>query len=138
MLHPIELEKFALPAAARVIEGIRAKVNVPVIYFARDVAAHLETVGSVTKADVLGIDWSVRMGAAAKRLPGHAVMGNLDPTVLFASEDVVEARTRALLDEMKDRDGHIFNLGHGVLPKTPPPHARKIIETIRAYHGVES
>ena len=65
-------------------------------------------------------------------------MGNLDPTVLFASEDVVEARTRALLDEMKDRDGHIFNLGHGVLPKTPLPHARKIIETIRAYHGVES
>ncbi|MEC8051006.1 MAG: uroporphyrinogen decarboxylase [Myxococcota bacterium] len=138
MLHPIELEKFALPAAARVIEGIRARVNVPVIYFARDVAAHLETVGSVTKADVLGIDWSVRMGAAANRLPDHAVMGNLDPTLLFASEDVVEARTRALLDEMKGRDGHIFNLGHGVLPKTPPPHARKIIETIRAYHGVES
>ena len=69
MLHPIELEKFALPAAARVIEGIRAKVNVPVIYFARDVAAHLETVGSVTKADVLGIDWSVRMGRLQNVFP---------------------------------------------------------------------
>jgi len=64
-------------------------------------------------------------------------MGNLDPTVLFASEDVVEKRTLALLEEMKGRPGHIFNLGHGVLPKTPPPNARKIIETIRSFHSVE-
>ena len=138
MLHPEELERFALPAAGRVIEALRAKVDVPIIYFARDVGAHLETVGELTKADVLGIDWSLRMKHAADRLPNHAVMGNLDPTVLFASEDIVASRTRALLDEMKGRPGHIFNLGHGVLPQTPPPHARKIIETIRAYHGVDA
>ena len=137
MLHPLELERFALASAGDVIAALREKVDVPIIYFARNVGAHLEIVGARTKADVLGIDWSLQMRSAADRLQSHAVMGNLDPTVLFASEDVVEKRTLALLEEMKGRPGHIFNLGHGVLPKTPPPNARKIIETIRSFHGVQ-
>ena len=92
----------------------------------------------MTKADVLGIDWSVRMGRLQNVFPVTLSWVILIQLSFSLRKMLSKLRTRTLLDEMKDRDGHIFNLGHGVLPKTPPPHARKIIETIRAYHGVES
>lgn len=124
------LSTFAFAYARKVIAALKS-AGAPVIYFARDIGAHLEEVGGLA-ADVLGIDWTVTMTEARRRLSGvTALMGNLDPTVLFTSPEVVQARARAILDEMAGRPGFIFNLGHGVLPETPVENVKALVAAVR-------
>jgi uroporphyrinogen decarboxylase len=82
-------------------------------------------------ADVVGVDWRVPMDEAARRVgPGKALQGNLDPTVLFAPTEAVEAKTLEVLDSAKDLEGHIFNLGHGVMPSTDPDALTRLVEHV--------
>ena len=73
--------------------------------------------------DVMGLDWHVNLGKARDILGDMAVQGNLDPTVLFAPKDIIEREVKRVLDENAGRAGHIFNLGHGILPTVPPENA---------------
>ncbi len=127
------LQRFAFASAKRVVERLRP-LDVPVIYFARGVAAHLSAARAVG-AHVLGLDWGIDMAQARQQLGRSvALQGNLDPAVLFTSKETVDRSVRDILAPLKNEPGIIFNLGHGVLPGTPPEHARQVIDSVRR-HG---
>jgi uroporphyrinogen decarboxylase len=82
-------------------------------------------------ADVIGVDWRVPLDEARRRLgPDVALQGNLDPEVLFAPWEVVEGKVRDILARVGGRPGHIFNLGHGVLPATDPTVLERVVELV--------
>ena len=82
-------------------------------------------------ADVVGVDFRVPLDEAARRVgPGHALQGNLDPAVVFAPWEVVAERTRAVLADGRAARGHVFNLGHGVLPDTDPDVLTRIVDLV--------
>jgi len=125
---PSDYEKYLLPYTSRLIAGLGTAV--PVIHFVKGAGTMLE---SVRKAggDVLGLDWHVNLGEARDILgPDIAVQGNLDPTVLFGPKSLIEAEVKRILDENGNRPGHIFNLGHGILPTVPPENAIHMVECV--------
>jgi uroporphyrinogen decarboxylase len=132
-LGPDDFRRFVLPHTAAVISAIPAEV--PLIHFGT-VTGNLLELMREAGGDVLGLDWRVNLADAWARLNyGVAVQGNLDPIALFA--DVAEIRRRAsvILDQAAGRSGHIFNLGHGILPETPVDH---VIALIDAVHEISS
>ncbi len=80
--------------------------------------------------DVIGVDWRVDLGRAWRELGDVAIMGNLDPVALFAKREHVIAQARKILDSAAGRDGHIFNLGHGILPETPVDNVLALVEAV--------
>ncbi|MFQ6051557.1 MAG: uroporphyrinogen decarboxylase [Candidatus Hydrothermarchaeota archaeon] len=127
---PQDYEKYVMPYTKRVIEGLE-RDDVPVIHFATGSATLLEFMKKAG-GEVIGIDWRINIDDAWKIIGyDKAIQGNLDPAVLFASKDEVEERVRDILMRVNNRPGHIFNLGHGVLPKTP---VENVITMVRAVH----
>jgi uroporphyrinogen decarboxylase len=124
---------YCLAPTTELIRRIQA-MGVPVIYFGVDTASLLPTFRE-TGADVLGLDWRVPL-AEGWKLAGDnvAVQGNLDPITLFAPEVVLEERVRAILAQAARRSGHIFNLGHGIVPGTPVENVLKVVEMVKQ-HG---
>ena len=81
--------------------------------------------------DVIGLDWRVRLDEGWGRVGfDKAIMGNLDPVTLFSSVDVVRSQAKRILDQAQGRPGHIFNLGHGILPETPVENVIALIEAV--------
>jgi uroporphyrinogen decarboxylase len=114
------------------LETCATKPRVPVIVFGRGAHASWDALTG-TGAQVLGVDWQVRLEDVAKQLPGNiAVQGNLDPFLLTTTPGIVAAETRRILSKMKDRAGHIFNLGHGVPPAAKLDCIQALVDTIRA------
>jgi len=110
------------------------EMGVPVIYFGVDTASLLSTMRE-TGADVIGLDWRVPLDLGWKAVgEGCGVQGNLDPITLFAPEDVLQRRVREVLDEAAGRQGHIFNLGHGIVPGTPVENVIRVVELVKE-HG---
>ncbi|HEX2269302.1 MAG TPA: uroporphyrinogen decarboxylase [Pyrinomonadaceae bacterium] len=128
-LGPDDYREFVLPHTRSVIEGV--KPGVPVIHFGTGTGALLELMREAG-GDVIGLDWRVRLDEAWRRA-GHdkAVMGNLDPVVLFANQDALRTQAKRILDQAGGRSGHIFNLGHGILPETP---VEKVIALVEMVH----
>ncbi len=129
ILSPADYERYVLPYTTRLINGLN-RMETPVIHFVKGSGAMLDT---VLKAggDVMGLDWHVGLGAARDILGSQmAVQGNLDPTVLFATKEIIEREVKRVLDENAGRPGHIFNLGHGILPTVPPENARFMVECV--------
>ncbi len=107
------------------------RLGVPVIYFGVDTASLLPAMRE-TGADVLGLDWRVPLDEGWKAVgPGCAVQGNLDPIALFAPEDVLHARVAEILAQAAGRPGHIFNLGHGIVPGTPVESVIRVVEWVK-------
>lgn len=127
-LSPDDYREFVLPHTKAVIENV--KPGVPVIHFGTGTAALLELMREAG-GDVIGLDWRVRLDEGWHRV-GHdvAVMGNLDPVALFADREVLLAQARKVLDQANGRPGHIFNLGHGILPETPVENVIALVETV--------
>jgi uroporphyrinogen decarboxylase len=113
----------------QVISAIKGQV--PVIVFAK--GCHSSWGALVdTGADVLGIDWTVRLADVRIHLPASiGLQGNLDPLLLTTTPSIVAAETRTILNEMHRRDGHIFNLGHGVPPNSKIENIEALVETVR-------
>ena len=108
-----------MPASVKVFDAV-AHYGVPRIHFGVGTGELLGLMGEAG-ADVVGADWRVPLDEAARRVgPGKAIQGNIDPAVLFAPREVVEAQAERVLTAASGLEGHIFNLGHGVLPDTPP------------------
>ncbi len=127
-LGPDDYRRFVLPHTASVIAAIPAEV--PVIHFGT-VTGNL--LGQMREAggDVLGLDWRVDLADAWARLNySVAVQGNLDPIALFADVAEIRTRARAILDQAGGRPGHIFNLGHGILPDTPVDHVIALVDAV--------
>ena len=127
-LSPDDYREFVLPHTREVIRGVRA--GVPVIHFGTGTAALLELMREAG-GDVLGLDWRVRLDDGWRRV-GHdvAVMGNLDPVALFANQDLLRAQAKRILDQAGGRAGHIFNLGHGILPQTRVENVIALVDMV--------
>ena len=127
-LGPDDYRRFVLPHTASVISAIPAEV--PVIYFGT-VTGNLLELMREAGGDVIGLDWRVNLAEAWARLDySVAVQGNLDPIALFAGVDEIRARARAILDQAARRPGHIFNLGHGILPETPVDNVIALVDMV--------
>jgi uroporphyrinogen decarboxylase len=123
---------FVLPATTVLIREIQS-FGVPVIYFGVDTASLLPAMHE-THADVLGLDWRTPLAAAWRQLDyACAVQGNLDPITLFAEPELIRNRVRHILDQAAGRPGHIFNLGHGIVPNTPVENVQHVVKFIREY-----
>ena len=130
VLAPSDYERLsAHPGAVR---RIRAEGS-PVIHFGTGNGTFLEVFNSAG-GDVLGLDWRVDLGSAWARV-GHgvAVQGNLDPIALLAPLPALKAKVHAILDSAAARPGHIFNLGHGIIPETPVENVRAVVRMVRDY-----
>ncbi len=131
-LSVADYREYCLAATTELVQRVKA-LGVPVIYFGVDTASLLSTMRETT-ADVLGLDWRVPLDEGWKLAgPGCAVQGNLDPITLFAPEDVLEKRVREVLDLAGNRPGHIFNLGHGIVPGTPVENVIRTVEWVKKY-----
>jgi len=112
------------------VQRIKA-FGVPVIYFGVETASLLPAM-SETGADVIGLDWRTPLDAGWKAVgAGCAVQGNLDPIALFANEDVLKEQVREILAAAAGRPGHIFNLGHGIVPGTPVDNVIRVVEWVK-------
>ncbi len=131
LLGPADYREFALRYAKRVLRSLEDS-GVPRIYFALD-AGHLLDEIRDCGADVVGLDWRTPLSEGAKRLgPAFALQGNLDPCVLLASPEAIAERARRIVEEGAGAPGHVFNLGHGILPETPVEHAQALVQAVHA------
>jgi uroporphyrinogen decarboxylase len=132
-LSPADYRTYVLPHTRRVIEGITA--GTPVIHFGTGTATLLELMREAG-GDVIGLDWRVDLAEGWQRLgQAVAVMGNLDPVALFAGRDHVRAEARRILQLAHGRPGHIFNLGHGILPETPVENVIALVDAVHELSG---
>ena len=127
-LSPPDYERFVLPHSRKVLEGI-ADLGVPRIHFGVGTGELLTLMGDAG-ADVVGVDWRVPLDAARTRVPGKAVQGNLDPAVVFAGWDATREAVDDVLARNAGRPGHVFNLGHGVLPGSDPGILRQVVDHV--------
>lgn len=128
-LSPADYRRSVMPASVKVFDAV-AGYGVPRIHFGVGTGELLPLLGEAG-ADVVGVDWRVPLDEAARRVgPGKALQGNLDPTVLFAGADVVKAKAREVLDSAAGLEGHVFNLGHGVMPATDPDELTRLVEYV--------
>ena len=132
-LSPDDYREFVLPHTKSVISNVTP--GVPVIHFGTGTAALLELMRAAG-GDVIGLDWRVRLDEGWQRV-GYdvAVMGNLDPVTLFAKQDVIRAQAKKILEQAEGRAGHIFNLGHGILPETPVENVIALVEMVHGSNG---
>jgi uroporphyrinogen decarboxylase len=127
-LSPDDYRRFVLPHTRNVIAAVRTAV--PIIHFGT-VTGNLLELMREAGGDVIGLDWRVDLAEAWARLgDGVAVQGNLDPIALFAEIPEIRRRARSILDGAGGRPGHIFNLGHGILPETPVDHVIALIDAV--------
>ncbi len=123
--------EYVQPATTRLVRAVQA-MGVPVIYFGVDTASLLPAMQK-TGADVIGLDWRVPLNDGWRSMDyGCAVQGNLDPITLFAPLPVLESRVRSILAEADGRAGHIFNLGHGIVPGTPVENVQAVVQMVRS------
>ena len=127
-----DYSEFVLPVTKSLIHDVQA-IGVPVIYFGVDTASLLPAMRE-TGADVLGLDWRVPLDEAWRGIDyACAVQGNLDPITLFAEPELIRKRVRQILDQAGGRPGHIFNLGHGIVPLTPVENVQHVVKFVREY-----
>jgi uroporphyrinogen decarboxylase len=126
-----DYEQFVLPHSRSVLESLRDK-GVPRIHFGVGTGELLASMRAAG-ADVVGVDWRTPLDVAARRIgPSAVVQGNLDPAVLLAPWSVVEAEVRRIVEEGRAAAGHIFNLGHGVLPDTDPDVLTRVVDLVHS------
>ncbi len=131
-LSAADFRNHVLPHTRRLVDSVR-RLGVPVIYFGTGNAHQLADVASM-QPDVIALDWRVSLGATWSSTGCRAVQGNLDPIALFADRKAIAHRTQAILDEAGGRPGHIFNLGHGILPQTPVDNVKFLVDYVHE-HG---
>jgi len=127
-LAPDVYRDLVLPHSAKVFAALQA-TGVPRIHFGVGTGELLALMGEAG-ADVVGVDWRVPLDVARQRVPDKAVQGNLDPAVCLAPWPVVAERTRDVLRRNAGRPGHIFNLGHGVLPELDPGVLAQVVDLV--------
>ena len=121
---------YALPATVEIIDALKPH-GVPIILFARGVHSAWEEL-SLSGADVLGVDWTSPLDQVIAATKGRvSLQGNLDPVALFSPIQVIERQAQRVLNEARGARGHIFNLGHGILPKTPVEHMDALVKCVQ-------
>ncbi len=131
-LSPVDYREYVLPYSRHAIE-IAKQSNVPLIHFGTNTGGMLDLIREAG-GDVIGVDWHIDLERAWQLL-GYdvAIQGNLDPVALFAPWSELQKRAQHVLDQVAGRPGHIFNLGHGILPGTPVDNVRRLIDFVHDY-----
>jgi len=141
VLSPDMYREFSLPYLVRIAQELErgpADARTPLILFGKGNAPYLEELAA-SGCEGLGVDWTVSLDDAARRTRGQvALQGNLDPATLYAKPEAVRARVRVALDSYAignggSRDGHVFNLGHGLSPDMQPEHVAALVDEVHAY-----
>jgi uroporphyrinogen decarboxylase len=128
-LNPDQYRRYVLPHSSRIFDAV-AGTGVPRIHFGVNTGELLDQMGDAG-ADVVGVDFRVPLDRARSRVgPGRALQGNLDPALVLAGEEVAVESTRAVLVANDGHPGHVFNLGHGVLPATDPDVLSRVVEVV--------
>jgi len=131
-LAPAEYARCAAPYLARLIAACKAKAGVPVVFFSTGTSGLLPRFAGLG-ADCIGVDWRISLGAADRLLGGTLpLQGNLDPALLCGPLDALLPAAAAVIREGRTLRGHVFNLGHGVLPETPLESVEKLVELVRS------
>ena len=129
ILSPSDFEEFSLRYMRYICENLETN-GAPVIVFAKGVASYQNL--AELKCDVLGVDWARNIGDVRAEIGGtKALQGNLDPTVLFAPKEKIRAETERVLSSYGKGAGHIFNLGHGITPKTPVKNTQYFVNCVK-------
>jgi len=132
ILSPTDYERYVFPYVKRIFKSLRAAhPDTPLIYFAK---GGFPLFPKLKELDVncLGVDWTVSLTEAAHRLDNRFVLqGNMDPVTLFGGSDVIRREATRVLNEGRGIKGHVFNLGHGILPETPVESVRTLLEVVR-------
>ena len=126
-----DYRRYVLPHVTGMVKQLQ-KTGVPIIYFGTDSATLLPAM-SETGADVIGLDWRIPLDEGWSRLGHKAVQGNLDPVLLFADWKELKSRAEDILRRAAGRPGHIFNLGHGILPETPVDNVKNLALFVQEY-----
>jgi len=130
-LTPRDYREHVMPHSARVLERAGA-LGVPRIHFGVGTSNLLGLMGEAG-ADVVGVDWRTPLDEAIARVGDRSVQGNLDPTLVFAPTEVMTARAGEIIEAGRAARGHVFNLGHGVLPSTNPDQLKRLTEFVQGY-----
>lgn len=129
-----EFEEFSLQYIRQIVEQVKKK-NVPVIVFCKDCGHSLKKIADVG-ADVVGLDWTTDIGKARNAIGNKvALQGNLDPTMLFSTPERIEQGVKSILAKYGNGSGHIFNLGHGILPETPVENVKAFVNGVKIFSG---
>ena len=133
VLTPRDYVDFSLNYMQQIIDGLTRQAEdrtIPVILFTKGGGQWLELMAD-TGADALGLDWSIDIGAARRRVGNRvALQGNLDPATLYGTPEVIRSRVAAVLEAFGHGAGHVFNLGHGITPDVDPEHTKVLIEAV--------
>ena len=123
---------YAFESSKRLVRAVQ-QMGVPVIYFGVETTGLLSEMAA-TGADVIGLDWRQPLDEGWRAVGhGHAVQGNLDPITLFAPREILEVRVKEILRAAAGRPGHIFNLGHGIVPGTPVENVQAVARMVREF-----
>ncbi len=129
ILSPSDFEEFSLKYIRYICENLETG-GAPVIVFAKGVSSYAKL--AELKCDSLGVDWTKEIGTVRKEINGtKALQGNMDPTVLFAPKQKIREETERVLESYGTGAGHVFNLGHGILPKTPVENTQYFVECVK-------
>ncbi len=127
-LSASDYRRFVLPHSQALFSSLR-RLGVPAIHFGVGTAHLIETLAEAG-GEIIGIDWRTPLSEARLRLPDHAIQGNLDPAALLAPWERCARETREVLRQAGNIPGHIFNLGHGILPQTPVDTVRRVVDLV--------
>ncbi len=132
-----EFQEFSLRYIKQVVSAVRGQ-GIPLIVFCKNCGHSLEKIAD-TGADVVGLDWTIDIGKAREMIGSYvALQGNLDPAILFSTPEKIESGVQSILKKFGKGNGHIFNLGHGILPETPVENVKAMVNAVKkfspAYH----
>jgi len=132
---PREYDRFVEPYLRALVDDVRSRVSVPVVFFATSVAGLFPRLSKLP-VDAFGVDWRVSLPQARQLLGRDTpLQGNLDPQILAGPWDYIRTSAKAILDEAKDIPAHVFNLGHGILPHTPVENVERLVEFVGSYRA---
>lgn len=131
ILHPADYEKMVLPVVRRILDGLK-DTGVPRIYFLKGSAPYNHLVATLD-CECFGVDWTQDLTRAIAQLPGRCVQGNLDPLVLYGAPEQVRRRALEICRQGERAPGHVFNLGHGILPQAPIPAVETLVRTVQEF-----
>ena len=130
-----DYRQYVLPHSKNIIENIKKEINIPVIHFGTNTTTLLQSMKEAG-GDVIGLDWRINLDEGWEKIGfDKAVQGNLDPLVLLSNPTEIEKRVKDILKRADGRPGHIFNLGHGILPQTPVDNVIALVEMVHNFSG---